>query len=294
MIELNAMKKALSLIALLLAISTITFSQKLIVRGDDIGCTHGSNVGVIKSYTDGIERSAELMVVTPWLPEAVKMINEQSGLDVGVHIALTSEWESMKWRPLTLCPSLTDDNGYLLPMTFPNKDYPGQSLTEQKDKIILAEVEAELRAQIELAKKLIPNLTHISGHMGWIMVHEGIPVIAERLSKEYNLPFVDDTGETNRQLGIESFPMEWGLSPEEREAKFIESLGKLEKGKTYIFVEHPAEDSKEMRAIFHKGYENVAEDRQAVLDMFISPIMRKEIEENGIELVSYGDVIRSK
>ena len=288
------MKKTISFFILLMVFCSLTFSQKLIVRGDDIGCTHGSNVGVIKSFTDGIETSAELMVVTPWFPEAVKMLNEQPGLDVGVHVALTSEWESIKWRPLTHCPSLTDENGYLLPMTFPNKDYPGQSLTEQKDKINLSEVEAELRAQIELAKKEIQNLTHISGHMGWAMVHEGIPAIAAQLSKEFNLPFVDDTGETNKKLGIESFPMGWGLSPEERETKFIETLGKLEKGKTYIYIEHPAEDSKEMRAIFHKGYENVAEDRQAVLDMFTSPVVKKAVEENGIELVSYGDVIRSK
>jgi len=287
------MNRRILLFVLILACSPLIFAQKLIVRGDDIGCTHGSNVGVIQSYTDGIEQSAELMVVTPWLPEAAKMLNEQPGLDVGVHVALTSEWESMKWRPLTHCPSLTDENGYLLPMTFPNKNYTNQSLTEQKDKINLDEVEAEIRAQIELAIKLIPNLTHISGHMGWVLVHEGIPAIAERLSKEYNLPFVDDTGDTNKRLGIVSFPMGWGLKPAEREAKFIETLGKLEKEKTYLYVEHPAEDSKEMRAIFHKGYENVAEDRQAVLNMFTSPVVKKAIEENGIELVSYGDVIRS-
>ncbi|MBN2763364.1 MAG: ChbG/HpnK family deacetylase, partial [Bacteroidales bacterium] len=179
------MKRKIILSAVILGIGTIACAQKLIIRGDDIGCTHGSNVGVILSYTDGIEQSAELMVVTPWLPEAVKMINEHPDLDVGVHVALTSEWETMKWRPLTPCPSLTDENGYFLPMTFPNKNYPGLSMTERKDKINLAEVEAELRAQIELARKLIPNLTHISGHMGWAMVHEGIPPIARRLSEEY-------------------------------------------------------------------------------------------------------------
>ncbi len=287
------MKRLILLFTLLMICIISTFSQQLIVRGDDIGCSHGSNVGVIQSFTDGIERSAELMVVTPWLPEAVKMINEQPGLDVGVHVALTSEWETMKWRPLTHCPSLTDENGYFFPMTFPNKEYPGQSLTEQKAQINLGEVEAELRAQIELAQKLIPNLTHISGHMGWAMVHEGIPPIAKRLSEEYNLPFVDDTGETNKDLGIVSFPLGWGLTPDQRETKFIEALGKLEKGKTYIYVEHPAEDSKEMQAIFHKGYENVAEDRQAVLKMFTSPVVKKAIEDNGIELVGYGDVIRS-
>ncbi len=63
---------------------------RLLVRADDIGMTHAANLGVIGSYENGLVRSAELMVVTPWLPEAVAMLAETPGLDVGVHIAFTS------------------------------------------------------------------------------------------------------------------------------------------------------------------------------------------------------------
>lgn len=61
----------------------------------------------------------------------------------------------MKWRPLTHCPSLTDENGYFYPMMFPNPAYPGQSIMEQKWDI--KEIEQEFRAQIETTLKAFRN-----------------------------------------------------------------------------------------------------------------------------------------
>ena len=86
--------------------------------------------------------------------------------------------------------------------------------------------------------------------------------------------------------------MAWGIKPQKREAKFIEALNKLEKGKTYLFVEHPAVGGDEMKGIFHIGYENVSEDRQSVLNLFTSPRVKALIKEKGIELVSYGQLIK--
>ena len=45
---------------------------------------------------------------SPWVPEAAAMLNQNPGLEVGVHLALTSEWTSIKWRPLTHAPSLVN------------------------------------------------------------------------------------------------------------------------------------------------------------------------------------------
>ena len=287
---MNTRKLILSITAVVMFLTAT--AQQLIVRADDIGMTHAANIGVIKSYTDGMTTSAELMVVTPWLPEAVKMLNEHPGLDVGLHAAFTSEWETMKWRPLTHCPSLTDEHGYFWPAVFPNQNYPGKSLMENKDKINIAEFEAEYRAQIELAKKLIPRITHISGHMMWSFVSPEIAASAERIAAEYGLLY-PDSPEKMKELGLESTPLAWGVKPEEREEKFIEALGKLEKGKTYLFVEHPAVGGEEMKGVFHVGYENVSEDRQSVLDLFTSTRVKSILKEKGIELVSYGQLIKS-
>src|SRR4030042_4829637 len=76
-------------------------SVSLIVRGDDIGSCHAANVACIRSYKEGIMTSVELMVPCSWFPEAVKMLNENPGLDVGIHVVLTREWDNYKWRPLT-------------------------------------------------------------------------------------------------------------------------------------------------------------------------------------------------
>jgi predicted glycoside hydrolase/deacetylase ChbG (UPF0249 family) len=53
-------------------------------------------------------RSVELMVPDPWFPESVRLLNENPGLDVGLHLVVTSEWNDRKWRPLSCCRSLVD------------------------------------------------------------------------------------------------------------------------------------------------------------------------------------------
>ena len=140
----------------------------LIVRGDDIGSSHAANIACIRSYKEGIMRTVELMVPCGWFPEAVKLLNENPGLDVGVHITLTSEWENVKWRPLTHVPSLTDVDGYFFPQIWQRKDFPpGTALKEANWKI--EEIEKEMRAQIELAKRKVPHVSHLTCHMGWLM-----------------------------------------------------------------------------------------------------------------------------
>jgi predicted glycoside hydrolase/deacetylase ChbG (UPF0249 family) len=135
------MNKSLSVVILLFVTTCGLFSQKinsgeevyLIVRGDDIGFSHAANVGCIESYKNGIMRTVELMPACPWFPEAVKMLKEVPGLDVGIHLALTSEWSNMKWRPLTNAPSITNEDGYFYPMVWKNESFPPNSSIEEAD-----------------------------------------------------------------------------------------------------------------------------------------------------------------
>ena len=78
----------------------------LVIRIDDLGALHSVNEACIQTYRSGIARSVEVMPVAAWYPEAIKMLKENPGLDVGLHLVITSEWENVKWRPLTHCPSL--------------------------------------------------------------------------------------------------------------------------------------------------------------------------------------------
>lgn len=258
---------------------------RLVIRGDDIGSTHGANLGCIKSYTDGIMRSTEIMVPCPWFPEAVKMLKLTPDLDVGVHITLTSEWENIKWGPLTHAPSLVDADGYFYPQIWPSDRFP-EDRTIKGAAWKLEEIEAEMRAQIELALKYIPQVSHLSCHMGCTMIDEQVAEVFNKLAIEYKLA-IDP-----REHQVKSFPARIkGESSEERVVTFIEGLTKLKPGETYLFVEHPAVAGNEMEAVGHDGYYTVKSDRQMVLEMFTSPDVKNAIEELGIELISYADLL---
>src|SRR5437899_2642480 len=69
---------------------------RLIVRGDDMGFSHSGNEALIKCFREGIETSIEIIAPSPWFPEAVRLLAGNPNVDVGVHLALTSEWDNVK------------------------------------------------------------------------------------------------------------------------------------------------------------------------------------------------------
>lgn len=256
---------------------------RLIVRVDDMGCSHATNTGIIKTIEEGIATSVEVMVPTPWYPEAVILLQELPDIDVGIHLTLTSEWSNIKWRPLTQVPSLTDERGYFYPMVWKNRLLPGAAIIDQDWDI--GEMEKELRAQIEMAKRDIPQLSHVSTHMGCLNINEQTQALMLKLAKEYDLEIFPEDYGTKRFPGLGDNTM----PPEKRVAAFIDALHNLTPG-NWLFVEHPADDYPEQQAIGHPGYEHVAQDRFGVLKMLTDPRVKKEIEKLGIQLISYADL----
>jgi hypothetical protein len=286
------MKKILLTLLFVLAVLLPTNAQdtgiSLLIRGDDIGSAHSANLACIESYKNGIMRSVELMVPCPWFPEAVRLLNENPGLDVGVHLVITSEWNDIKWRPLTCCPSLVDKDGYFYPMIYQRADFPkGTALKDAPWK--LAEIEAEFRAQIEMAKRYVPHVSHLNCHMGCESCAPEIGELVRRLAKEYKLdidPFA---------LGYKPVSL-WNrtdTTAPQRIKTAVEKLSALGPGK-YFFLDHPGLDTPEMRAIWHTGYENVAADRDAVTKVFTSTEVMDAIKKKGISLESYKSVAANK
>jgi chitin disaccharide deacetylase len=258
-------------------------APRLIVRGDDMGFSHSGNVALIKCFQEGIQTSIEIIVPSPWFPEAVKMLQQNPGTDVGIHIALTSEWDNVKYRPVSDCPSLTDADGYFYPFIYPNKNYPGQALLENNPKI--GDIEKEIRAQIELALKKIPRISHISAHMGCYGMNPEVKALAKRLSTEYKIDIEPS------ELGVKGVSYQGSKETSEQKiASFIKMLDGLKAGETYLFVDHPGMDTPELRAIHHVGYENVAIDRQGVTDTWTDPRVKEAIKKKGIQLISYADL----
>lgn len=263
--------------------STSSREIRLLVRGDDMGFCHAANAGCIESYKFGIMRSVELMVPTPWFMEAVRMLNENPELDVGIHLTLTSEWSNLKWGPLTPAKSIVDSNGYFFPMVWPNKNLPpNNSIHETAWKI--QDIERELRAQIELALKHLPHISHLTEHMGFTSLDLKMKRLVEKLAREYELAveIYDDS--------VKHFAgWEHAGTLQQRIDYFAWNLERLEPG-TYLFVDHPARDNAEMRSVFHKGYENVAEDREWVMRVFTSAKIWETINKKNIQLINHKDL----
>lgn len=256
---------------------------RLIIRSDDMGFSHAANLALIETYEKGITTSIEVMVPTPWFPEAVQLLKEHPGVDVGIHITLTSEWSNVKWRPLTKAPSISDENGYFYPMVWPNDNYgPDQALKAQDWDI--NEIEQEIRAQIEMAVRNIPRISHLSAHMGCTNLAPEVAEVYRKLAKEYKLDIHPEDVQVKR-ASYEG-PKK---SAEQKKQSFIKMLKALEPG-TYMFVDHPAYDVPEMQAIHHTGYEDVALDRQGVTDLLTDPDIIQLIKELNIKLISYADL----
>jgi predicted glycoside hydrolase/deacetylase ChbG (UPF0249 family) len=276
------MIRRLLALALLVACGAAPDDVRLLVRVDDMGVSLGVNEACMKTLNEGIAKSVEVIVPGPWFLDAVARLKDRADLDVGIHLCLTSEWERVKWRPLTGRSSICDAEGYFFPMTRQRKDFPpGTGLFDANPK--LEDLERELRAQIETAKRHLPRLTHASSHMGAAVGTPELRAVTEKLCAEFGLRLEAKGAKSVRGwTGAQK-------SGEQKEADLAAALEKLEPG-LWLIVEHPGLDTEEMRAMGHKGYENVAADRAGVTRALTSERVKQVVKDKGIRLISHADL----
>ena len=88
-------------------------ARMLIVHCDDVGMSWEANAATKELLTDGIPTSCSVMMPCPWAYEFMEWYKNHSDLDVGIHVTLTSEWATYRWRPLTSSPGLLDRYGFM-------------------------------------------------------------------------------------------------------------------------------------------------------------------------------------
>src|SRR4030095_14317908 len=106
--------------------------------------------------------------------------------DLGLHLTLNSEWTYLKWGPVidkSQVPSLINQNGFLF-STVDSLHRSGK----------LADVEKELRAQIERAKQFGIDFTHFDSHMGALFGNMEYLKTLIKLGREYKVPVMLSKG----------------------------------------------------------------------------------------------------
>lgn len=261
----------------------------LLVRGDDLGAARSINAACLDSCQKGICRSVEVLATGPWFLDAVKLLKGAPEIDVGVHLCLTSEWDRVKWRPLTHAPSLVDADGYFHPRTRAGNNAPPGSTGFLDSTPKLEEIERELRAQISFLLKHLPKTTHLSAHMGAATATPELKALTLNLAKEFKLRLEGEGLSADRPLKHVPGVGTSKQSEKEKEDSLLEFIAKKQPG-NWLLVTHPAYDDAETRAIGHPGYENVAADREGITKMLTSPRVVAAIKTAGIRLISYADL----
>jgi hypothetical protein len=254
-------------------------ARLLIVNCDDIGSSHAANIASEAALRHGLATSATLMVPCPWAREAVERFGD---LDVGVHLTLTSEYPSYRWRSLTGAPSLRDDQGFL-PRT-------AGALWKQADPI---DVEAECRAQIDQALAWGVDVTHLDNHMGTLQLSERLFPIYVKLAREYQLPLRMAGKSGDAKLGFggraqcdaagvlypDHFGFQWGTKTADVFARLLEvpRAGVLET------VLHPVQPGEELDAYDPK--EKWIREHDAAVG--VDDVLRTKLDAAGIERISF-------
>lgn len=251
----------------------------LIVRMDDIGFCHGVNLAAERILKEGVCTCVSVIVNTPWLDEAVEILKRHPEVSVGVHLTLNAEWREYRWGPVlpySEVPSLVDRDGRF----FPSRQafFANNPRTD--------EVEKELRAQIELARRKGLPITYLDYHMGTAMSTPELQQVVERLAAEFKLGISQYFGETYA-------PTVYRAAPEQKLTAALEIIAQMTEPRVYLFVLHPGTDSPEMAAMTDlnpTGVRPMAAHRQAEADLLCNPEFKAAVRQRGLQLIGYREL----
>ena len=273
-------------------------SRVVAIHADDVGICQATVTAYRDLISDGLLSSASVMVPCKGFRAIAELCRGAPELDMGVHLTLTSEWQSCRWAPLSPADEksgLVDAEGY-----FPR--------TRQ---LLHASVQAgparqEMQTQLRRARDAGIALTHIDSHMFTVFhsklfdayvelgMENGLcPVIAVRGDRPLEWDDPDEVEAGRRVLGHAKqrglptvdhvvFPNLVRGSEGLRKAKAI--FDGLAPGLTHLII-HPATDTPEIRAITPQWPSRVAE-----YEVFMQAELREYVEASDVHVIGYREL----
>jgi predicted glycoside hydrolase/deacetylase ChbG (UPF0249 family) len=264
--------------------------RAVIIHADDVGMCEASVSAFMDLAETGLISSASLMAPCPWFLTAAAFCRAHPAVDVGVHLTLTSEWQHYRWRPLA---SLDPELGLV--------DAQGCFHRTRHDLHRSAKpcaVYAEMKAQLEAARREGLDVTHLDTHM-FSALHPKLLPEYSRLAFEARLPALlwfqdgkyarlsEETDSLVGEAGVRGLPIIdhtviiHSNTPGERAAQFLDAIARLRPGVTHLLL-HPSKDTPELRAI-------VPDWRERVVDYEVmrSPELRNFIRDSGVHVIGY-------
>ena len=265
-------------------------AKLLILHGDDLGVAHSVNAASLDALDRGAITSVSVMMPTPWVSEVAAYAKSHQDADIGLHLTLTSEWQTYRWGSVESrdkVPSLLDADG-----TFPSDVPP----VVQRAK--MAEVEQELRAQVERALAMGIHPTHLDSHMGTLFATDDLMAVYVKVAHDYHLPFLTlraMPGLARVPLGPNDVVLDDVIIAGEDVARdrwkqfYLDAIARLKPGLTEIIV-HLGHDDAELQAVTvnHEPYGSAW--RQRDYDLVTSAEFREALRDHNVKLVRWRDL----
>src|SRR5215216_2037983 len=268
-------------------------AKLLIVHADDLGMAHSVNAATMKAFETGLVNSGSIMVPCPWLSEIAAFARANPQADLGLHLTLTSEWTSFRWGPVTpraRVTSLLDKDGYFY-----------LTETEAAAHATPKEVELEITAQIERARALGIQPTHLDSHMGTLYQNKALFEVFLRVARSQKLPvrvarawfartdFLPSTLSPNDVYIDRILDINTAVAPNDWARFYSDAISKLEPGVTEVVI-HLAYDDAEMRGATFNHPDWGAAWRQRDFEFFTSDVFRKLLQDNQIKLITWREI----
>ena len=266
-----------------------------ILHADDLGM-FPSTVPAFKAlFQAGMVTSGSIMAPTTAFRPMVEWAVNHPQADLGLHLTLTNEWQNYPWRPLTngtpAAKSLIDSRG-----RFPT------SVEALENKATEEAVYQELKAQLQFARELGFEPTHLDSHMYALMSKSFVSAYF-RIGLEEGIPFFLTRSHLDQLRGFigppelvslwekSQFPLfdyEFDLGIHQRGPGELDAVRNfffnLPPGLSYVIL-HPAKDSAELREHVWCWPNRVAE-----YELFLMPEVRRIIRESGVHLIDFRQI----
>lgn len=277
------------------AASSAAEPKRLIVHADDAGMCHSVNTATIEAMQKGVVSSASVMMPCPWVQEFTEWARIRPEMDIGLHLTLTSEWRHYRWRPVApwdKVRGLIDKEGYLW-----------RDVRSVAANATPAEIETELRAQIERARQYGVRFTHFDSHMGTLFARPDYFEIYTKLAEEYGVPCMLPRANEANAADLKGYPVTpemlrekerqgfkmldrlltgvAGRTPAERRESYLNLIAGLQPGVTKLII-HLAKDDPEIRAVTGNW-----EQRWGDFLFWTSDDARRALEKYNVELYTY-------
>jgi chitin disaccharide deacetylase len=310
-------RPVLALVGLLLMASALpaargeTWAEKLgypagkrvvMLHADDLGMCYEANQAGKAYLTAGQIQSGALMVPCPWYSEMANWYKEHPDVDLGLHLAMNSEWKWYRWGPVAgrdKVPGMCDPEGFL---------WREQVETARNAKP--GEVETEVRAQIERALSKGTRPGHIDTHMGTLYVRLDFTAAYLKLAQEYRIPamVVEQTPRVVDKFKKQGYPITdesikllatyklpklddfhavlEGKTYEEKRQKFYDQVRAFEPGLNEIIF-HPSVLTDTLKAIT-----GTWQQRSWEAQMFADPEVQAFLEREGIVFTNWKEIMK--